>query len=91
MLWRLGHTSKLFANSLTFLWWPQMPFKPAVANISPLAWCLGISAVANVVTMAAVLYLAFGTPKVYVKDGFITSSIDHVDDRAPVRVQVIPR
>ncbi|SHI07417.1 hypothetical protein SAMN05443248_7951 [Bradyrhizobium erythrophlei] len=49
-----------------------MPFKPWVRNISPLAWLLGASAVANVVTMIAVLYLAFGTPKVYVRD----SSID---------------
>ncbi|SHH20387.1 hypothetical protein SAMN05443248_4051 [Bradyrhizobium erythrophlei] len=63
-----------------------MPFKPWVRNISPLAWLLGASAVANVVTMIAVLYLAFGTPKVYVRD----SSID-VNDRTPSRVQIAPR
>lgn len=71
-----------------------MPFKPWVQTISPLAWCLGVSAVANVVTMAAVLYLAFGTPKVFVRDGYISASVDgsiNVNDRTPVRVQVVPR
>jgi hypothetical protein len=66
-----------------------VPFKPWVRNISPLAWCLGASAVANVVTMMAVLYLAFGTPKVYVRDGSI-SAVD-INDRTPLRVQVVPR
>jgi hypothetical protein len=63
-----------------------MLFKPWVRNISPLAWCLGASAVANIITMMAVLYLAFGTPKVYVRD----SSTD-VNDRTPSRVQIVPR
>jgi hypothetical protein len=71
-----------------------MPFKPAIRNISPLAWCLGASAAANVVTMLAVLYLAFGTPKVYVSDGYVDARVRRsveIDDRTPVRVQVVPR
>jgi hypothetical protein len=36
----------------------------------------------------AVLYLAFGTPKVYVGDGSISA---YVSDRTPLRVQVVPR
>jgi hypothetical protein len=71
-----------------------MPFKPWVRNISSLAWCLGVSALANVVTMATVLYLAFGTPKVYVNGGhigaYVSDSVD-INDRAPLRVQVVPR
>jgi hypothetical protein len=65
-----------------------MPFKPWVRNISPLAWCLGMSAVANVITTMAVLYLAFGTPKVYVRDGVISA---YVADRSPLRVEIIGR
>jgi hypothetical protein len=68
-----------------------MPFKPWVRNISPLVWCLGASAVSNVVTMAAVLYLAFGTPKVYVRDGFINASVDgsvKINDRTSISVQI---
>ena len=71
-----------------------MPFKPWVTSISPLAWCLGASAFANVVTMAAVLYLAFGTPRVYVRDGSIDAYVRgslEINDRAPVRVQIIGR
>jgi hypothetical protein len=71
----------------------RMPFKPWVRNISPLGWCLGASAVANVVTMAAVLYLAFGTPKVFVRDGYINASIGgkiDVNDYTPLRVFVVP-
>jgi hypothetical protein len=44
-----------------------MPLKPWIRNITPLSWCLGLSAVANIITMMAVLYLAFGTPRVFVK------------------------
>ena len=62
----------------------SMPFKPWVRNISPLAWVLGVSAVANIITMMAVLYLAFGTPKVYVRDGSNSAG-------SPARVPVIPR
>jgi len=36
-----------------------MPFKPWVRAISPLAWFLGVSMIANIVTSAGVLYLAF--------------------------------
>lgn len=76
-----------------------MPFKPWVRNISLLAWMLGASAVANVVTMVGVLYLALGTPKVYVKDGYIDAYVrndvsvkvvNRIDVREPVRVQVGP-
>lgn len=72
-----------------------MPIKPWLQNISPLAWCLGASAFANVVTMAGVLYIAFATPKVYVNGGVISASgsgggID-INDRTPLRVQVVPR
>jgi hypothetical protein len=62
-----------------------MPFNPALRNISPLAWCLGASAVANVVTMLAVLYLASGTPKVYVSAG----SIDAYIRGTPLSVQIV--
>jgi hypothetical protein len=71
-----------------------MPLKPWVQNISPLAWCLGASAFANVVTMAAVLYLVFGTHSVRVRGGTITAYVDgpiDVNDRTPLRVQVVPR
>ncbi len=71
-----------------------MPFKPWIRAISPLAWCLGASAVANVMTMATVLYLAFGTPKVYVNGGYIGAYVhDPIDinDRTPLRVLVVPR
>jgi hypothetical protein len=37
--------------------------------------------------MMAVLYLAFGTPKVYVRDG---SNSAHIEG-SPVRVPVVPR
>lgn len=76
-----------------------MPFKPWVQNISPLAWMLGVSAVTNVVTMLAVLYIAFGTPKVYVSDGYVdVTNTVHVNvrnqvdvrDRPSLRVQVVP-
>jgi hypothetical protein len=70
-----------------------MPFKPWIRNISPLAWCLGASAVANVVTMLTILYLAFGTPKVYVSDGSIDAYVRgavEIKDRAPLRVQIVP-
>jgi hypothetical protein len=70
-----------------------MPFKPWVRAISPLAWCLGMSAAANVVTMAAVLYIALGTPEVYVSDGSITAFTGShglsIDDRYPVHVVVV--
>lgn len=69
-----------------------MPFKPWIRNISPLAWCLGTSAVANVVTMVAVRYLAFGTPRVYVSDGAITAYSGsgglRINDREPLRVLI---
>jgi hypothetical protein len=72
-----------------------------VRNASPLAWMIGASAAANVVTMFGVLYLAFGTPKVYVSDGhlgaYVRNDVDvnvrnqiDVRDRTPVRVQVVP-
>jgi hypothetical protein len=67
-----------------------MPFKPWIRNISPLGWLLGISAIANVVTMLAALYIAVGTPRVYVADGYITSHISSgpgVFD-IPIRVQI---
>ena len=65
-----------------------MPFKPWVRKISPLSWCLGASAFANVVTMLAALYIAFGSPKVFVRDGYINATID--DTFRPPRVQVVP-
>jgi hypothetical protein len=71
-----------------------MPFKPWVRNISPLAWCLGASAIANVVTMMGVIYLAFGTPKVYVRDGSINANVENsveINDRTPLRVLMVPR
>lgn len=51
--------------------------------------------------MLAVLYLAFGTPNVYVRDGYVDAYVrsevdvnvrNQVDirDRTPVRVQVMP-
>jgi hypothetical protein len=65
-----------------------MPFK-----MTPLAWVLGISMLSNAVTALALLYIAFGTPRVYVSDGSITayssSSGLSIDDRAPVRVVVV--
>lgn len=65
-----------------------MPFKPWVQNISPLAWMLGASAVANVVTMLGVLYIAFGTPKVVVDSGYVrVRGAVRVDDDGPVRVR----
>ncbi|MCP3370782.1 hypothetical protein [Bradyrhizobium cajani] len=76
-----------------------MPFKPWVKNISPLAWMLGASAAANVLTMFGVLYIAFGTPRVSVSDGWVSAYIrnevgvkvlNRVDVREPVRVQVGP-
>ena len=70
-----------------------MPLNASVRNIPPLAWCLGVSAITNVVTMVAVLYLAFGTPKVYVSSESISAYVrDTVDinDRAPVRVRIVP-
>jgi hypothetical protein len=69
-----------------------MPFKPWVRNISPLAWCIGVSAVANF-TMAAVLYIAFGTPKVYVRDGSIDAYVRgaiEIKDRPPPCVSKLP-
>ena len=54
----------------------------------------GASALANVTTMAAVLYLAFGAPKVYVNGGYIGAYVhDPIDinDRTPLRVLVEPR
>jgi hypothetical protein len=63
-------------------------------DVSPLAWCLGASAVSNVVTMAAVLYLAFGTPRVYVRGGYVSASVNdpiEIKDRTAIRVQVVPR
>lgn len=63
----------------------------AIRNISPLAWLLGISAVANVITMAAVLYIALGSRTVYVGGGYISADIDQIKNRGePVRVQVVP-
>lgn len=48
---------------------------------------------ANVVTMIGLLYVAFGTPKVYVRDGYVVvyvrNQID-VRDRTPARVQIVP-
>ncbi len=71
-----------------------MPFKPWIRSISPLAWCLGISAACNVVTAGAALYIAFGTPRVYVRDGVITaypsSNEVSINDRFPVRVKIVP-
>jgi ABC-type phosphate transport system auxiliary subunit len=70
-----------------------MPFKPWVTKISPLAWILGASAAANIITMIGVLYIAFGTPKVYVRDGYVDAYVrNQIDlrDRTPVRVQVVP-
>ena len=68
-----------------------MPFKSWVRNISPIAWLIGASAVANVVTMSTVMYLAFRDPTIYVSGGHIratvTGSVD-VNDKAPVRVQI---
>jgi hypothetical protein len=69
-----------------------MPFKPWVRNISPLAWCLGVSAFANAVTMAAVLYIAFGKPYVTINEGYVeVSGLVKIKDSEPVRVQVVPR
>ncbi len=69
-----------------------MPFKPWLRSISPLAWCLGISAACNVVTAAAVLYLAGRTPEVYVLGGSIRTENNEVQiiDRFPVRVKIVP-
>ncbi|OKO68102.1 hypothetical protein AC630_39315 [Bradyrhizobium sp. AS23.2] len=54
---------------------------------------LGASAAANVITMLAVLYIAFGTPKVYVTDGYVDASVTNrvkveVNDGTPIRVHV---
>jgi hypothetical protein len=72
-----------------------MPFKPWFRNISPLAWCLSASAVASVVTMVAILYLAFFySPNVYVRGGYVSASVDgsvDIKDQPPVRVQIIGR
>lgn len=71
-----------------------MPFKPWVRSISPLAWCLGISAACNVITAAVALYVAFGTPRVYVHGGYVSTYPDSnevsINDRYPVRVKVVP-
>jgi hypothetical protein len=48
-----------------------MPFKPWIRNISPLAWMLGASCAANVITMVLVAYVAFGVPKVEVDRGYV--------------------
>ena len=55
---------------------------------------LGASAVANVITMLPALYIAFGTPKVFVKDGYVSANVGNqveveISDRTPVRVQVV--
>jgi hypothetical protein len=66
-----------------------MPFKPWVRNISPLAWLLGASAGANFITMLAVLYIAFGVPKVIVDNGYVrVRGSVRVDDDSAVRVRV---
>ncbi|MCK1672789.1 hypothetical protein [Bradyrhizobium sp. 150] len=78
-----------------------MPFKPWIRNISPLTWMLGASAAANLVTMFGVLYIALGTPRVYVRDGYIDAYIRNeidvkvkneidIRDRTPVRVRIAP-
>jgi hypothetical protein len=68
-----------------------MPFKPWIRKISPLAWCLGLSALANVVTMIGVLYIALGTTRVYVDDGYITARVRDGSGifGDPVRVQIV--
>lgn len=65
-----------------------MPFK-----MTPLAWVLGISMISNAITAVAVLYIAVGTPKVYVNDGHLTvysgsRGID-IDDHMPIRVVIV--
>src|ERR1700733_10912922 len=42
----------------------NMPFK-----MTPLTWVLGAMVLSNALTAVAVLYIAFGTPKVFVSDG----------------------
>jgi hypothetical protein len=53
-----------------------MPFKPWIRSISPLAWCLGVSTVANIITMIGVLYIAFGTTAVRVDGGYIRARVN---------------
>jgi hypothetical protein len=69
-----------------------MPIKPWLRNISPLAWMFGASLVANVITMGAVLYIAFGSPRVRVYGGVDTYILNEVgiSDRSPIRVKVVP-
>lgn len=72
-----------------------MPIKPWVRNISPLAWFLCLSAVSNVLTAGAVLYLAFGTQHVYVRGGYLRASTESpesvaINDRTPIRVRIVP-
>jgi hypothetical protein len=69
-----------------------MRFKPWLRNISPLAWMFGASLVANVITMCAVLYIAFGSPRVRVYGGFVDTYILNevgISDRSPIRVKVV--
>jgi hypothetical protein len=54
-------------------------------NISLLAWMLSVSAATNVITMLGVLYIAFGTPKVYVADGYVAT---WVRNSTPIGVQI---
>ncbi|MET3911308.1 hypothetical protein ABID59_005671 [Bradyrhizobium sp. S3.3.6] len=60
-------------------------------NISLLAWTLTASAAANVITMLAVLYIAFGTPNVRVRDGYVKAGVDGrvaIKDTPALRVEV---
>jgi hypothetical protein len=52
----------------------------------------GASLVANVITMCAVLYIAFGSPRVRVYGGVDTYILNEVgiSDRSPIRVKVVP-
>jgi hypothetical protein len=65
-----------------------MPFK-----MTPLTWVLGAMVLSNAFTAVAVLYIAFGTPKVFVSDDNITAfTSSHglgIDDRYPIHVVVV--